>query len=162
MDKNKNEEDEQKQSSVFKAIIDDLDVSEIRQLVSDKYCHFKYELDDFQVRSMYRIEQNESVFVSAPTSAGKTAIAEYALWYCKARGKLAIYTSPLKALSNQKFRNFSQKFGEVGILTGDITINREAPILIMTTEILRSMLYKNDEILSKIGYVIFDEFPGNF
>ena len=120
-----------------------------------------------------------SVFVAAHTSAGKTVVAEYAialaskhmtrypiLHSClnrKADGLglpiRAIYTSPIKALSNQKFRDFKQNFGSnaVGILTGDVQINPEASCLIMTTEILRSMLYKGADLIRDVEFVIFDE-----
>ncbi|GJT62332.1 DExH-box ATP-dependent RNA helicase DExH15 chloroplastic, partial [Tanacetum coccineum] len=98
--------------------------------------------------------RGSSVVVSAPTSAGKTLIAEAAAVATVARGKRLFYTTPLKALSNQKFREFCDAFGEdsVGLLTGDSAINRDAPVLIMTTEILRNMLYQRCVLLEKYGF----------
>eukprot|EP00392_Amoebophrya_sp_AT5.2_P008449 g8470.t1 len=138
--------------------------------------NFPFELDDFQKRAIHRVHRNENVFVAAHTSAGKTAVAEYAIADALARGKRVFYTSPIKALSNQKFREFRQKFdgvgpGEeenvdvlgnhlhdgtgafpragrrprVGIVTGDVSLNPDADVLIVTTEILRCMLYQNQE-----------------
>lgn len=118
-----------------------------------------------------------SVFVAAHTSAGKTVVAEYAIAlaekhmtrcvfflvlfpdHCQRTRHSAIYTSPIKALSNQKFRDFKQTFSSssVGILTGDVQINPEASCLIMTTEILRSMLYKGADLIRDVEFVIFDE-----
>jgi len=102
---------------------------------------FPFELDTFQKQAVYHLEQNDSVFVAAHTSAGKTVVAEYAIALAQKHMTRCIYTSPIKALSNQKFREFKFTFGaeNVGILTGDVQINPEAPCLIMTTEILRSM-----------------------
>jgi antiviral helicase SKI2 len=105
---------------------------------------YPFELDTFQKEAIYHMEVGESVFVAAHTSAGKTVVAEYAIALAQKHMTRAIYTSPIKALSNQKFRDFQKTFepSEVGILTGDVQINPEASCLIMTTEILRSMLYK--------------------
>ncbi|MEN9225674.1 MAG: DEAD/DEAH box helicase [Thermostichus sp. DRC_bins_24] len=104
---------------------------------------FPFELDEFQIRAIQILAAGESVVVCAPTGSGKTLIGEYAIYRALAHGKRVFYTTPLKALSNQKFRDFGQQFGpeRVGLLTGDISINREAPILVMTTEIFRNMLY---------------------
>ncbi|MFS8826133.1 DEAD/DEAH box helicase, partial [Synechococcus sp. R6-6] len=111
-------------------------LDELRQL-------FPFELDDFQIRAIQVLAAGESVVVCAPTGSGKTLIGEYAIYRALSQGKRVFYTTPLKALSNQKFRDFGQQFGpeQVGLLTGDISINREAPILVMTTEIFRNMLY---------------------
>ncbi len=125
---------------------------------------------------MLRLESNDSVFVSAHTSAGKTVVAEYAIALSQKHLTRTIYTSPIKALSNQKFREFkevsnkhvktfdvvfhhgaSQTFSDVGLVTGDIQINPTATCLIMTTEILRSMLYNGSDIIRDLEYVIFDE-----
>jgi len=103
------------------------------------------------------LERGESVLVSAHTSAGKTVVAEYAISLAKKHKKRSVYTSPIKALSNEKYRKFSKKFGDVGILTGDVSLNPEATCLIMTTEILRNMLYKGADIVRDIEWVIFDE-----
>ncbi len=103
---------------------------------------YPFKLDPFQRQAVLCIENDHSVLVSAHTSAGKTVVAEYAIALCLARKQRVIYTTPIKALSNQKFREFSAEFKDVGLMTGDITINPESTLLIMTTEILRSMLYR--------------------
>ncbi|EAR99293.2 DEAD/DEAH-box helicase family protein (macronuclear) [Tetrahymena thermophila SB210] len=119
---------------------------------------YPFELDAFQKRSVYRIERKESVFVCAHTSAGKTVVAEYAIAISKKLNRKAIYTSPIKALSNQKYRDFKQKYGDdVGLVTGDVQLNPNANCLIVTTEILRNMLYRNNDIIRDIEWVIFDE-----
>ncbi|KJA17238.1 hypothetical protein HYPSUDRAFT_146799 [Hypholoma sublateritium FD-334 SS-4] len=96
---------------------------------------YKFELDPFQKVSVYAIQRNESVLVSAHTSAGKTVVAEYAIAQCLNRKQRVIYTSPIKALSNQKYREMLAEFGDVGLMTGDVTINPSATCLIMTTEV---------------------------
>ncbi|KAK9838518.1 hypothetical protein WJX81_004706 [Elliptochloris bilobata] len=118
---------------------------------------YPFVLDPFQKVSIACIERGESVLVSAHTSAGKTAVAEYAIARALGSKQRVIYTSPLKALSNQKFRELGDEFGEVGIMTGDVSINPEARCLVMTTEILRSMLYRGSELLREVSWVIFDE-----
>lgn len=118
---------------------------------------FPFTLDPFQAVSIACIERNESVLVSAHTSAGKTVVAEYAIAQSLRDKQRVIYTSPIKALSNQKFREFRAEFGDVGLMTGDVTINPEASCLVMTTEILRSMLYRGSEIMREVSWVIFDE-----
>ncbi|KAF9269818.1 antiviral helicase [Marasmius fiardii PR-910] len=118
---------------------------------------YKFELDPFQKVSVSAIQRNESVLVSAHTSAGKTVVAEYAIAQCLARKQRVIYTSPIKALSNQKYREMLAEFGDVGLMTGDVTINPSATCLVMTTEILRSMLYRGSEIMREVAWVIFDE-----
>jgi ATP-dependent RNA helicase DOB1 len=116
-----------------------------------------FELDPFQKVSIASIERNESVLVSAHTSAGKTVVAEYAIAQCLKNNQRVIYTSPIKALSNQKYREFAAEFGDVGLMTGDVTINPTATCLVMTTEILRSMLYRGSEIMREVAWVVFDE-----
>ncbi|KAI6153957.1 ATP-dependent RNA helicase [Pisolithus tinctorius] len=120
---------------------------------------YPFELDTFQKEAVYHLEMGDSVFVAAHTSAGKTVVAEYAIALAEKHMTRAIYTSPIKALSNQKFRDFKQTFGtsSVGILTGDVQINPEANCLVMTTEILRSMLYKGADLIRDVEFVIFDE-----
>ena len=120
---------------------------------------YPFELDTFQKQAIYHLEQNDSVFVAAHTSAGKTVVAEYAIALASKHMSRCIYTSPIKALSNQKFREFKHTFGaeNVGILTGDVQINPEAPCLIMTTEILRSMLYRGADLIRDVEFVVFDE-----
>ncbi|KAK3941768.1 rRNA-processing arch domain-containing protein [Diplogelasinospora grovesii] len=118
---------------------------------------YPFKLDPFQSLSVASIERDESVLVSAHTSAGKTVVAEYAIAQCLKRNQRVIYTSPIKALSNQKYRDFQADFGDVGLMTGDVTINPTASCLVMTTEILRSMLYRGSEIMREVAWVIFDE-----
>ncbi|KAK2585445.1 hypothetical protein KPH14_010108 [Odynerus spinipes] len=118
---------------------------------------YKFVLDPFQKEAILCIENNQSVLVSAHTSAGKTVVAEYAI-ACSLRDKQrVIYTTPIKALSNQKYREFYEEFKDVGLVTGDVTINPTASVLIMTTEILRNMLYRGSEVMREVGWVIFDE-----
>ncbi|CAH8664456.1 unnamed protein product [Schistosoma haematobium] len=119
--------------------------------------NYPFTLDPFQQRAILCIENEQSVMVSAHTSAGKTVVAEYAVAKSLKQNQRVIYTTPIKALSNQKFREFSEIFKDVGLMTGDITINQEATILIMTTEILRSMLYRSSDVTREVGWVIFDE-----
>ncbi|MFN3926354.1 MAG: DEAD/DEAH box helicase [Pseudanabaenaceae cyanobacterium] len=125
---------------------------------------FPFPLDPFQKEAIAVLEAGKSVVVCAPTGSGKTLIGEYAIHKALARGQRAFYTTPLKALSNQKLRDFRQEFGEqqVGLLTGDVTINRDAPILVMTTEIWRNMLYATfhdpeTSSLQDVDFVILDE-----
>lgn len=104
---------------------------------------FPFRLDDFQQKAIAALEAGRSIVVCAPTGSGKTLIGEYAIYRALAQGRRVFYTTPLKALSNQKLRDFRARFGaeQVGLLTGDVSVNREAPILVMTTEIFRNMLY---------------------
>ncbi|CAL8373711.1 unnamed protein product [Boreogadus saida] len=116
-----------------------------------------FEPDVFQKQAILRLEAHESVFVAAHTSAGKTVVAEYAIALSQKHMTRTIYTSPIKALSNQKFRDFKNTFADVGLLTGDVQISPESSCLIMTTEILRSMLYNGSEVIRDLEWVIFDE-----
>ncbi|AMD19933.1 HCL218Cp [Eremothecium sinecaudum] len=118
-----------------------------------------FELDIFQQEAIYHLEKGDSVFVAAHTSAGKTVVAEYAIAMSQRNMTKVIYTSPIKALSNQKFRDFKEDFDdvEIGLLTGDVQINPTASCLIMTTEILRSMLYRGADLIRDLEFVIFDE-----
>ena len=111
----------------------------------------------FQDTAISCIDRGESVLVSAHTSAGKTVVAEYAIAQSLRNKQRVIYTSPIKALSNQKYRELLAEFGDVGLMTGDITINPDAGCLVMTTEILRSMLYRGSEVMREVAWVIFDE-----
>ncbi|KAI0639904.1 antiviral helicase [Trametes polyzona] len=134
-------------------------MTNFHELVPDMAHKYPFELDTFQKEAVYHLEMGDSVFVAAHTSAGKTVVAEYAIALAGKHMTRAIYTSPIKALSNQKYRDFKQTFGaaSVGILTGDVQINPEANCLIMTTEILRSMLYKGADLIRDVEFVIFDE-----
>ncbi len=118
-----------------------------------------FTLDPFQEDSINAIEKNESVVVSAPTGSGKTLIADYIIHKHKDDNKRIIYTAPIKALSNQKYKDFTQEYGQdmIGLMTGDIVINPHAKVLIMTTEIYRNMVVSHDESIKDIAYVIFDE-----
>ena len=130
---------------------------EFEQLVPELALEYPFELDVFQKRAIYYLENGKSVFVAAHTSAGKTVVAEYAIALAQRHMTKAIYTSPIKALSNQKYRDFKQKFGDCGILTGDIQINPDATCVVMTTEILRSMLYRGADLIRDVEFIIFDE-----
>jgi antiviral helicase SKI2 len=126
------------------------------ELVPDMAIEFPFELDNFQKEAICCLEKGESVFVAAHTSAGKTVVAEYAFALATKHCTRAVYTAPIKTISNQKYRDFCGKF-DVGLLTGDVSIRPEASCLIMTTEILRSMLYRGADIIRDIEWVIFDE-----
>lgn len=117
-----------------------------------------FTLDPFQEEAIKLARENQSVMVSAPTGAGKTLVAEYIIEDCIKNNTGVIYTAPIKALSNQKFRDFSRKYpGKVGILTGDVSINRDAPVLIMTTEIFRNAILVDPKEFDNREWVIFDE-----
>ena len=118
---------------------------------------YPYELDEFQKTAVACVHEHESVLVSAHTSAGKTAVALYAIQAALQQNSRVIYTSPIKALSNQKYRELKEIFGDVGLITGDISKDNSAPILVMTTEILRMMLYKGDSVIRELSWVIYDE-----
>ena len=125
---------------------------------------FPFELDNFQVRAIAALEAKKSVVVSVPTGSGKTLVGEYAIHRALARGKRVFYTTPLKALSNQKLRDFQETFGsdQVGLLTGDVSVNRNAGVVVMTTEIFRNMLYGTSigEVgtsLENVEAVVLDE-----
>lgn len=116
-------------------------------------------LDEFQEKAINYLEKNHSVVVSAATGTGKTLIADYVINKYIDSGRRIIYTAPIKALSNQKFRDFKRDYGEekIGLLTGDVVINPDANVLIMTTEIYRNMLMSQDILIENVSYVIFDE-----
>ena len=123
---------------------------------------YPFVLDAFQETSIAVLERNESVMVAAHTSAGKTVVAEYAIAMAFRDKQRVIYTSPIKALSNQKFRELAEEFGgdagaEVGLMTGDVCINKNATCIVMTTEVLRGMLYRGSEIVREVKWIIFDE-----
>ena len=124
---------------------------------------FPFPLDEFQLEAIKAINSGSSIVLTAPTGSGKTLLGEFAIYRALLHESRVFYTTPLKALSNQKFRDFSLHFGteKVGLLTGDVTINREAPILVMTTEIFRNMLYgefdESDDPLLNLESVVLDE-----
>ena len=119
----------------------------------------RFPVDRFQARAMDAIDRGESVLVSAPTGSGKTLVAEYAAARALERGRKAFYTTPIKALSNQKFVELSERYGEsrVGLLTGDVSHQPQAPIVVMTTEVLRNMLFARSSVLSGLEVVVLDE-----
>ena len=118
-----------------------------------------FQLDDFQVEACRALERGSGVLVAAPTGAGKTVVGEFAVHLALDAGRKAFYTTPIKALSNQKYNDLVRRYGpeRVGLLTGDTTINSEAPVVVMTTEVLRNMLYAGSATLSGLGYVVMDE-----
>ncbi|MCB7137514.1 DEAD/DEAH box helicase [Cellulosimicrobium marinum] len=118
-----------------------------------------FPLDDFQERACQALEEGRGVLVAAPTGAGKTVVGEFAVHLALATGRKAFYTTPIKALSNQKYADLVRRHGTdaVGLLTGDTTINSEAPVVVMTTEVLRNMLYGGSATLDGLGYVVMDE-----
>ena len=124
---------------------------------------FPFPLDGFQLDAIDALNQGHSVVVSAPTGSGKTLVGEYAIHRALAHGRKVFYTTPLKALSNQKLRDFREQFGaeRVGLMTGDLTVNREASVVVMTTEIFRNMLYaeadQGDDPLEDVEAVVLDE-----
>jgi ATP-dependent RNA helicase HelY len=127
--------------------------------VEPAFSHFyPFEFDSFQLEAMAHIRDGQSVMVAAPTSAGKTVVAEFALWRALQSGSRAIYTTPIKALSNQKRRDLEVMFpGQVGLLTGDRSEQPDAPIVVMTTEVLRNMLVEDPASLHWVTCVVFDE-----
>src|ERR687887_1799069 len=120
---------------------------------------YPFPLDDYQVRAARALEAGESVLVAAPTGSGKTVVAEFAVERALSHRRKAFYTTPLKALSNQKFGDFMARYGpgRVGLLTGDNSINSEASVVVMTTEVLRNMLYENSPTLDGLEVVVMDE-----
>src|SRR5712691_12068619 len=120
---------------------------------------YPFPLDDFQVQAINALDAGESVLVAAPTGSGKTVVAEFGIERALGHRRKAFYTTPLKALSNQKFGDFAERWGagRVGLLTGDNSINGEAPVVVMTTEVLRNMLYAGSLTLDGLGYVVLDE-----
>ena len=120
---------------------------------------FPFELDQFQIDACHALEKGKGVLVAAPTGAGKTIVGEFAVDLVINSGGKCFYTTPIKALSNQKFTELTAKYGEskIGLLTGDTSINSEAQIVVMTTEVLRNMIYANSQTINDLKYVVMDE-----
>ncbi len=133
--------------------------TQVNRLAASFATRFDFPLDDFQLRALNALEDDKSVLVAAPTGSGKTLVGEFSLFLALKRRVRAFYTTPIKALSNQKFRDFCAAYGSdnVGLLTGDISINPAAPLVVMTTEVLRNMLYRADGRLDDLGFVVLDE-----
>ncbi len=128
-------------------------------VLTDFTAHYDFPLDDFQRRACLEIEAGRGVLVAAPTGSGKTIVGEFAVHLALTTGRKAFYTTPIKALSNQKYHDLVQRYGpeNVGLLTGDNVVNGEAPVVVMTTEVLRNMLYAGSRTLIGLGYVVMDE-----
>ncbi|MCU1655371.1 MAG: putative helicase helY, partial [Pseudonocardiales bacterium] len=120
---------------------------------------YPFVLDDFQVEACESLEDGYGVLVCAPTGAGKTVVGEFAVHLALASGQKCFYTTPIKALSNQKYNDLVARHGsaKVGLLTGDNSVNSGAPVIVMTTEVLRNMLYVGSSSLTDLGYVVMDE-----
>ena len=120
---------------------------------------YPFDLDDFQVRALAALDEGSSVLVAAPTGSGKTVVAEHAVARALAEGGKAFYTTPIKALSNQKYADLARRHGpgRVGLLTGDNSINGDAPVVVMTTEVLRNMVYAASPALDGLRFVVLDE-----
>ena len=120
---------------------------------------YDFAIDQFQVDALDALDRGDSVLVAAPTGSGKTLVAEYAIEAARQQGQRAFYTAPIKALSNQKFNDLVTHYGkkDVGLLTGDNSINTNAPIMVMTTEVLRNMIYARSEALDGLAVVVLDE-----
>src|SRR4051795_4633353 len=124
-----------------------------RPVLADFRAGYDFDLDPFQVDGCAALEDGYSVLVCAPTGAGKTVVGEFAVHLALAQGQKCFYTTPIKALSNQKYNDLVARYGpaEVGLLTGDNTINGEASVVVMTTEVLRNMLYASSPTLRGLG-----------
>ncbi|MDB1089008.1 DEAD/DEAH box helicase [Streptomyces sp. ACA25] len=120
---------------------------------------YDFELDDFQTEACQALATGKGVLVAAPTGSGKTIVGEFAVHLALTQGRKCFYTTPIKALSNQKYTDLAKRYGpeNVGLLTGDNSVNAEAPVVVMTTEVLRNMLYAGSRALIGLGYVVMDE-----
>lgn len=120
---------------------------------------YPFGLDDYQVKACTDLDEGAGVLVAAPTGAGKTVVGEYATFLALETGRKCFYTTPIKALSNQKYHDLVARYGEseVGLLTGDVSVNSEAPVVVMTTEVLRNMIYASSRTLEGLGWVVMDE-----
>src|SRR4051812_34578390 len=120
---------------------------------------YEFDLDPFQIEACQALEAGKGVLVAAPTGSGKTIVGEFAVHLGLQEGRKCFYTTPIKALSNQKYNDLVKRYGaaNVGLLTGDNSVNGEAPIVVMTTEVLRNMLYAGSSTLAGLGFVVMDE-----
>ncbi|CAM5713001.1 DEAD/DEAH box helicase OS=Streptomyces alboniger OX=132473 GN=CP975_06320 PE=4 SV=1 [Streptomyces alboniger] len=120
---------------------------------------YEFGLDPFQIEACKALEAGKGVLVAAPTGSGKTIVGEFAVHLALGQGKKCFYTTPIKALSNQKYADLARRYGadKVGLLTGDNSVNSDAPVVVMTTEVLRNMLYSGSQALVNLGYVVMDE-----
>lgn len=136
-----------------------LRAAQSKTLVGSFVEQFQFDLDPFQLRACESIESGRGVLVAAPTGAGKTVVGEFAIFKALHFGTKCFYTTPIKALSNQKYAELVERYGSnnIGLLTGDNSINGEAPIVVMTTEVLRNMLYAGSKSLKNLAYVVMDE-----
>src|SRR5690348_9205883 len=130
-----------------------------RPALTEFIAELDFTLDDFQREACEALERGTGVLVCAPTGAGKTVVGEFAVHLALGRGLKCFYTTPIKALSNQKFHDLVERYGpdRVGLLTGDNAINGDAPVVVMTTEVLRNMLYAGSTALKGLSYVVMDE-----
>jgi len=120
---------------------------------------YSFALDDYQREACTAVEAGSGVLVAAPTGAGKTVVGEFAVHLALARGRKCFYTTPIKALSNQKYRDLVTAYGgdRIGLLTGDVSVNSEADVVVMTTEVLRNMIYASSMTLDNLAFVVMDE-----
>lgn len=120
---------------------------------------YDFDLDEFQIEACKALEAGKGVLVAAPTGSGKTIVGEFAVHLALTQGRKCFYTTPIKALSNQKFNDLARRHGadKVGLLTGDNSVNADAPVIVMTTEVLRNMLYAGSQALVGLGHVVMDE-----
>lgn len=127
--------------------------------LSDFAAGYDFAFDDFQIEACKQVAGGGGVLVAAPTGSGKTVVGEFGCWLALQTGRKCFYTTPIKALSNQKYHDLVDRHGfeAVGLLTGDQSINSEADIVVMTTEVLRNMLYVGSRTLDGLGYVVMDE-----
>lgn len=133
------------------------ELTAVAPLPSNPACKYSFPLDPFQRSAIACVECGQSMLVAAHTSAGKTLAAEYAIAAALRDGQRAVYASPIKALSNQKYRDFKERFGDVGLITGDVTISEDASCLVLTTEVLRVMLHRSSAAMREVKWVVFDE-----
>lgn len=137
----------------------DNDVDTLDPRVAEFAEHYDFPLDDYQLEGCQALSDGGGVLVAAPTGAGKTVVGEFAVWLAVTESRKCFYTTPIKALSNQKYHDLVDQYGSdrVGLLTGDASVNADAQIVVMTTEVLRNMIYAGSPTLSNLGYVVMDE-----